>query len=1144
MKREVSCRCRAELEIKAGRGARVECESCREAVEGLDVFICHAAADQELVEPIARALEENELLWIGSSAGRDATRWQDRPEVAIARARVAVLLLSQPASRCNSVVEEIRAATESWHLPGALVYLDDTEPSGDLAFWSSTLDKIDARAASWRTKLTAALRIHLDGPDREPEDRGEELYREAETAALAPRPASVGVDRQDSPYIGPASFTAERSSLFFGRDTEAAALFEHIERYRTVLLYSPSGAGKSSLTDTKVRLYLERSGFEVLPLGRVGAVLPMPVDSVPESTNIYTFATLSSLDPEADEATCRGFLSHSLDRYLKGLPPPEADRGRVLILDQFEEIITKSYARPDDQWGFFQQLRVALSNAGESLRLVLVFRQEYLAEIEMFWGTLEDGKKYRLPRLGQESACEAVIGPAATKGVRFEPEVVEGLVHELSLVKERGRGGEVRIREGDYVEPVHLQIACDRLWQSLEPGLRVITAADVARAARRTSKPGRGTREADLAHDLSEFVGDVLNDFYEDVVRDAATDETQRRPSRETSGRGETEFTPEEELIHLACMQFVTAKGTRKMVLQDQERTGRLPNDIVTKLADKHLLRGELRGGERWYELAHDTLTQPIIAKRRNSVELIKLLNALDSLAALVKQAKADTDERLSGFFEAYEGVLHAVETFLARPGLYEDEAELICRSSLASGYLLNPWARRLHTDYPHILQRVVGEALRAGKEPSAEAGRTDAEALELRTKYATVRRHAAELLSGDFLTAPGAAAAGDTEDWHLGDLEEHLYELALDDAEDEVRASAAVSLAKLDREELSGRLKQELEDPGKRHQVIDVLARVKDQTLRHPGAGHFERRWPSFPRSVRRRILYKVAALRLHAGALRLIVVSLLCFVATPLITAVGRTPLAHWGWTQSQTHPGAARGMFHSMVGGVCWGVGITLALCLYWVVFQRGEPDPRNPRRLGPAVAGSLGGFLGGSLLTLIVVQVFEVDSLVGAGWLEEQRSSLLHSLLVETRLGLQFPFSGAFLGLGIAWMTVVAFYGERWQEFVAEQVESGPIMEAGRAWRALLHIVFTTWQSSWRVLVCLLIAGGLLYLFILQPGSGITEQFKSDRVQLLRQAGEILSLYMGSLGAVTGLSFALLILRVGIGAEFRGSKTEGN
>src|SRR6185436_268568 len=57
---------------------------------------------------------------------------------------------------------------------------------------------------------------------------------------------------------------------------------------------------------------------------------------------------------------------------------------------------------------------------------------------------------------------------------------------------------------------------------------------------------------------------------------------------------------------------LITSAGTRGTVFRGQKETGNVPNAAVDELVNQHIIRGELRGGSRWYELTHDRLIGPI----------------------------------------------------------------------------------------------------------------------------------------------------------------------------------------------------------------------------------------------------------------------------------------------------------------------------------------------------------------------------------------------------------------------------------------------------------------------------------------------------------------------------------------------------
>ena len=75
-----------------------------------------------------------------------------------------------------------------------------------------------------------------------------------------------------NPYIGPRSF--QRGEQFYGRTKETLDLLDLLIAERIVLLYSPSGAGKTSLIQAALVPALEAEGFFVHPPLRVSALPP------------------------------------------------------------------------------------------------------------------------------------------------------------------------------------------------------------------------------------------------------------------------------------------------------------------------------------------------------------------------------------------------------------------------------------------------------------------------------------------------------------------------------------------------------------------------------------------------------------------------------------------------------------------------------------------------------------------------------------------------------------------------------------------------------------------------------------------------------------------------------------------------------
>ena len=86
---------------------------------------------------------------------------------------------------------------------------------------------------------------------------------------------------QSNPYVGPQTFQESQGHLFFGRELETRDLLSQVISGRLTLFYAQSGAGKSSLLNTRIVPTLRNEkGFVVLPIGRVSGELPTGISDV------------------------------------------------------------------------------------------------------------------------------------------------------------------------------------------------------------------------------------------------------------------------------------------------------------------------------------------------------------------------------------------------------------------------------------------------------------------------------------------------------------------------------------------------------------------------------------------------------------------------------------------------------------------------------------------------------------------------------------------------------------------------------------------------------------------------------------------------------------------------------------------------
>ena len=103
--------------------------------------------------------------------------------------------------------------------------------------------------------------------------------------------SDVSPEPRQNPFVGPRSF--KEGEVLYGRKRETIQLTNLLIAERIVLLYSPSGAGKTSLIQAAVLPRLKSRRFSPLPVVRVNLETP-PKYAGTDGFNRYTFSVLSS----------------------------------------------------------------------------------------------------------------------------------------------------------------------------------------------------------------------------------------------------------------------------------------------------------------------------------------------------------------------------------------------------------------------------------------------------------------------------------------------------------------------------------------------------------------------------------------------------------------------------------------------------------------------------------------------------------------------------------------------------------------------------------------------------------------------------------------------------------------------------------
>lgn len=265
------------------------------------------------------------------------------------------------------------------------------------------------------------------------------------------------------------------------------------------------------------------------------------------------------------------------------------------------------------------------------LRVLLVIREDFIAQLDPYLPDLPNQlrSRLRLMRLQQRASLEAVKKPLINTPRTFDEGVAENLVDELLKINVETEYGDVVTLKGEYVEPVQLQVVCENLWNDLPENVKVITSSHVRRFG---------------------DVNEALAAFYESTI--ATT--VQQTGIAEGILRRFFERT------------LLTPAGTRGTVYRGAQETGNISNEAIDVLADRHIIRGEWRGGSRWYELTHDRFIAPILSSNKKWLE--KNAGGREMLQMLETKARIwdEKGQRKLALLDEYE--LERAEKWLEGP--------------------------------------------------------------------------------------------------------------------------------------------------------------------------------------------------------------------------------------------------------------------------------------------------------------------------------------------------------------------------------------------------------------------------------------------------------------------------------------------
>ena len=244
-----------------------------------------------------------------------------------------------------------------------------------------------------------------------------------------------------SPYKALASFTLQDRAIFHGRQTEITQLTRQILGHPLLVVYGESGSGKTSLLQAGV---IPNLAHEDVLLATAQPETERPL-SVAWQEGLYQTAQSASLSlpPDLNLAELVTCIQASLERPV------------VLLLDQAEQLfVAYNEEERETAVATLQQLYQQQQTGTLDLRLVFVIREDFVGKLQLLDTALPGllDNRFRLEILTRENAKEAIVKPATSFGIEWEPKLTAYLLDQL--------------QQDGSIAPPQLQIVCTHLYET------------------------------------------------------------------------------------------------------------------------------------------------------------------------------------------------------------------------------------------------------------------------------------------------------------------------------------------------------------------------------------------------------------------------------------------------------------------------------------------------------------------------------------------------------------------------------------------------------------------------------------------------------------------------------------------------------
>lgn len=242
--------------------------------------------------------------------------------------------------------------------------------------------------------------------------------------------------RAESPFKFLDAYEKVDIDIFFGRETEVDELYHLVFETKLVLMYGAMGTGKTSIIQCGLANKIDTSQWMELYVRKRENINISLIKAI--KNEIYKVKPDAKVSDNPLEALNLLYLYYFKPTYL--------------VFDQFEELFV--FGTETEQEQFFQTIN-AIVDSNLTVKIILVMREEYIAQLSDFEKIIPNLFQYRLriENMKRQELKNVIIKTTKAFGIELENEEVADQIIDILSNKRTG------------VELTYLQVYLDKLYR-------------------------------------------------------------------------------------------------------------------------------------------------------------------------------------------------------------------------------------------------------------------------------------------------------------------------------------------------------------------------------------------------------------------------------------------------------------------------------------------------------------------------------------------------------------------------------------------------------------------------------------------------------------------------------------------------------